>query len=134
MNLERINYDAGVMFVFRGRTMLGSTPSAFIPRGRLWNAVRGRRIQIRAMATTSSAGQVSATRNFDAGLLLGYYTPDGSVHTFDDGDEHAWFDRIATIRAYMLKAVERQSAPFEKVDKPAERVRATDRNSLHWTL
>jgi hypothetical protein len=51
-------------------------------------------------------------------LLLGYYSPDGSVHTFDDGDEDAMFDRIAEIREYMRGAVERDICTFREIDEP----------------
>jgi hypothetical protein len=40
------------------------------------------------------------------------------VHTFDDSDEDAMFDRIAKIREYMLEAVERDISPFREFDEP----------------
>ena len=63
--------------------------------------------------------QASARRKYDAGVLLGYYTPEGAVHSFDDGNEDAMFDRIAEIREYMQGAVERDICTFREFDEPA---------------
>jgi hypothetical protein len=52
-------------------------------------------------------------------VLLGYYTPEGAVHSFDDGNEDAMFDRIAEIREYMQGAVERDICTFREFDEPA---------------
>ena len=41
------------------------------------------------------------------------------MHTLDDGDEDAMFDRLAMIRGFMLEAVERDISTFREVDEPA---------------
>jgi hypothetical protein len=42
------------------------------------------------------------------------------MHTLDDGDEDAMFDRLATIREYMLEAVERDISTFREIDEPVK--------------
>jgi hypothetical protein len=113
MDFDRINYDAGVMFVFRGKNnsrlyTIGIHPaeccSGLHPETR-----HGYHL---------TRPKASAERKYEAGLLLGYYTPDGSVHTFENGDDDAMFDRIAKIREYMLEAVERDISTFREIDEP----------------
>ena len=42
------------------------------------------------------------------------------MHTFDDGDEDAMFERIARIREYMREAVERDISTFREIDEPVK--------------
>jgi hypothetical protein len=42
------------------------------------------------------------------------------VHTFDDGDEDAMFDRLAQVRGYALEAVERDISTFREIDEPVK--------------
>jgi hypothetical protein len=113
MDFDRINYDAGVMFVFRGKNNSRLYTIGIHPKGTVAECCSG----------SSSHGyhlnrlRASAQRKYDAGLLLGYYAPEGSVHTFDDCDEDAMFDRLAKIREYMQGGVERDISTFREIDE-----------------
>jgi hypothetical protein len=109
MNFDRINYDSGVMFVFWGKNSQLYTVGIHPKREECCSGRHSYHL---------SRLQASAQRKYDAGLLLGYYTPDGSVHTFDDGDEDAMFDRLAKIREYMQGGVERDISTFREIDEP----------------
>jgi hypothetical protein len=111
MDFDRINYDAGVMFVFRGKNNSLQYTIGIRPVECCSNYRHGYHL---------SRLQASAQRKYDAGLLLGFYTPDGSVHTFDGGDEDAMFDRLAKIREYMPEAVERDITTFREIDEPVK--------------
>jgi hypothetical protein len=116
MDLDRINYDDGVMFVFRGKNNSRLYTIGIHPV----ECCAGPSYPDSRHAYHLSRLQASAQRKYDAGLLLGYYTPDGSVHTFDDGDEDAMFDRLAQVRGYALGAVERDISTFREIDEPAK--------------
>jgi hypothetical protein len=120
MDFYRINYDAGVMFVFRGKNNSQLYTIGIHPKGTFLDCCSGPSYPDSRHGCHVSRLQASAQRKDDAGLLLGYYTPDGSVHTFDDGDEDAMFDRLARIREYMLAAVERDVSTFREIDEPVK--------------
>ena len=120
MDFDRINYDAGVMFVFRGKNNSRLYTIGIHPKGTVAECCSGQSYLDSRHGYHLSRLQASAQRKYDAGLLLGYYTPDGSVHTFDNGDEDAMFDRIAKIREYMLEAVERDISTFREIDEPTK--------------
>jgi hypothetical protein len=119
MHLDRINYDAGVMFVFRGKNNSRLYTIGIHPKGTVAECCAGSPYPDFRHSYHVSRLQASAQRKYDAGLLLGYFTPDGSVHTYDDGNEDAMFDCIANIREYMLEAVERDISTFREFDEPA---------------
>ena len=103
MDFTRIRYEDGVMFVFRSH-FDGKLYTVGIRRG-------GEEGEISRLAAC-------ANRKHSEHLLVGYYTPEGAVHTFDDGDEDAMFERLATIREYMAKAVERDIRFILHEDSP----------------
>jgi hypothetical protein len=111
MDFDRINYDAGVMFVFRGKNNSRLYTIGIHPVECCSDSRHGYHL---------SRLKASAQRKHDAGLLLGYYTTDGSAHTYDDGDEDAMFDRLAKIREYMLEAVERDISTLREIDEPVK--------------
>jgi hypothetical protein len=118
MHFDRINYDAGVMFVFRGKNNSQLYTIGIHPKGTVAECCSEPSYPDSRHGYHVRRLQASAQRKYDAGLLLGYYTPDGSVHTFDDGDVDAMFDRIARIREYMPEAVERDISTFREIDEP----------------
>jgi hypothetical protein len=120
MHFERINYDAGVMFVFRGKNNSRLYTIGIHPKDTVAECCSGTSYPDSRHGYHLSRLKASAHRKYDAGLLLGYYTPDGSVRTFDDGDEDAMFDRIAKIREYMQGGVERDISTFREVDEPVK--------------
>lgn len=120
MDFQRINYDAGVMFVFRGKNNSRLYTIGVHPEGTFVECCSGLSQLSSRHGYHLSRLKASARRKFDAGLLLGYYTPDGSVHTFEDGDEDAMFDRLAKIREYMQEAVERDISTFREIDEPVK--------------
>jgi len=120
MDFDRINYDAGVMFVFRGKNNSRLYTIGIHPKGAYVKCYPGQSNPDSGHAYHVSRLQASAQRKHDAGLLLGYCTPDASVHTFDDGDEDAMFARLAKIREYMLEAVERDISTFREIDEPVK--------------
>ena len=85
MALDRINHDAGVMFVFRGKNNSRLYTIGIHPKKSVAGCCSGSYPDSRHGYHLSRL-QASAQRKYDAGLHLGYYIPDGSVHTFDDGD------------------------------------------------
>jgi hypothetical protein len=120
MNFDRINYDAGVMFVFKGRNNSRLYTIGIHSKGTVAECCARPPYPDSRHGYHLSRLQASVQRKYDAGLLLGYYTPDGSVHTFDDGDEDAMFDRLAKIREYMLEAFERDISTVREIDEPVK--------------
>jgi hypothetical protein len=118
VNFSRINYDAGVTFVFKGKNNSRLYTIGIHPTGTVAECCSGSSYPCSRHGYHLSRLQASAQRKHGAGLLLGYYTPDGSVHTYDDGDEDAMFDRIAKLREYILEAVERDISTFREIDEP----------------
>jgi hypothetical protein len=121
MNFDRINYDAGVMFVFRGKNNLRLYTIGIHPNGTFVECCSGQSYPDSTHGNHVRRLKASAQRKYDAGLLLGYYTHEGSVHTFDDGDEDVMFDRIAIIREYIPDAVERDISTLREIDEPVRR-------------
>jgi hypothetical protein len=117
MDLGRINYEPGVMFVFRGRHNGKLYTVGIHPKETYATGYRGCTADSRNYDYNVARLQDSAERKYDAGLLLGYYTPDGSVHTYDDGNEDAMFDRLAAIREYMPNAEERDITTLREADE-----------------
>jgi hypothetical protein len=120
MNFDRINYDTGVMFVFRGKDNSRLYTIGIHPKGTFTECCSEPSFADCRHGYHEGRLKASARRKYDAGLLLGYYTPEGSVHSFDDGDEDAMFDRIAEIREYKQSAVERDISTFKEFDEPAK--------------
>jgi hypothetical protein len=120
MDFERINYDAGMMFVFRGKNNSRLYTIGIHPKGTVAECCAGSSYPDSRHGYHLSRLKASAQRKRVAGLLLGYYTSDGSVHTYDGCDEDAMFDRIAKIREYMLEAVERDISTFREIDEPVK--------------
>jgi hypothetical protein len=87
MDFDRINYDAGVMFVFRGKNNARLYTIGIHPKGTFAECCAETSYPDSRHGYHHSRLQASAQRKDDAGLLLGYYTPDGSVHTFENGDD-----------------------------------------------
>jgi hypothetical protein len=117
MDFDRINYDAGVMFVFRGKNNSRLYTIGIHVKVTVAECCSGLHPETRHGYHLSRL-KASAQRKYNAGLLLGFYTPEGSVHTFQDGDDDGMFDRIAKIREYMRGAVERDISTFREVDEP----------------
>jgi hypothetical protein len=118
MDFDRINYGAGVMFVFRGKNNSQLDTNGIHPEGTFAECCSEPSYPDSRHGYHLSRLQASAQRKYDAGLLLGYYTTDGSVHTFEDGDEDAMFDRLAIVRGYMRDAVEKDISTFRETDEP----------------
>lgn len=116
MHFDRINYDAGAMFVFKGKNNARLYTIGIHPKRAVAECCAGPSYPDSRHGHHLSRLQASALRKFDAGTLLGYYTPDGSAHTFDDGDEDAMFS-LAEIREYMLEAVARDISTFREIDE-----------------
>jgi hypothetical protein len=120
MNFEHIDYDTGVMFVFRGKNNSRLYTIGIHPKETLLECCSGRSPLDSRHGYHLNRLKASAQRKCDAGLLLGYYRPDGSVHTFEDNDDDAMFDRIAKIREYMQSATERDISTFREIDEPVK--------------